>query len=162
MVKVTVKDGKVSQHFKFSEFFVNQTEDFELPIEQLFALYTLAKIDEEIRVKYNKPLKVTSGCRSVAYNQKCGGIKGSNHCWAIHADGRISNDLAIPFVSDAKAQEWIYFIDKLFLKYGVVGEVGIYDTFIHVGINIKYSNSNYNWRKKSGVQHNQYYKNKVK
>lgn len=161
MVKLTLKDGKISDHFKLSEFFVNQTEDFEIPAEQLAAFMTLVMIDEEIRRKYGKSIKVTSGCRSVAYNKKCGGINGSNHCWTTHKDGRISNDLAIPFVNDKKAQEWVYFIQGIFLEYGVVGEVGIYDTFIHVGINIKYSATNYNWRKKNGVQTNNYYKNRT-
>ena len=39
-----------------------------------------------VRVLYDRPMKVTSGYRSVAYNKKIGGAKNSNHCKGLAID----------------------------------------------------------------------------
>lgn len=161
MVTVKMKNGKVSDHFELGEFFIHQEGEFNIPAEVIRPLVQLTDILEDVRAKLGKGLKVNSGCRSEAYNKKCGGIKLSNHRWEIHDDGSISCDVQIPFVNNAKAQEWIYFIQESANSRKVRAEVGIYDTFIHIGVNPTYTKGNYNWRKKNGVQTNNFYKNKA-
>lgn len=161
MVTVKLTNGKVSNHFELGEFFIHQEGEFEIPAEVIRPLVKLTDLLEDVRTRLGKGLKVNSGCRSEAYNRKCGGITNSNHRWEIHRDGSISCDVQIPFENDTKAQDWVYFIQKSANNRGFRAEVGIYDTFIHIGVDPTYTKGNYNWRKKNGKQTNNYYKNKT-
>lgn len=161
-IEITVKDGKLSDHLTFSECFINQTENISMPIEQFKNMFELAKIFEYVRgLNGGKGLTPTSGCRTVKYNTAIKGNAASDHMWMMYTDGRMSMDIPVPFETNAKAQALIYKVQEYGNSLGHRVEVGIYDTFIHIGIDMGYTSKNYNWRTTSGQQKNNYYKNKV-
>ncbi len=178
-IKTTIQDGKITPHFRWSEFFKNQTEDFFLPAETIGSVYMLATLLEALRPTHMKRdgakgWDITSGCRSKAYNDKVGGIAKSNHRWDIHNEmetngepAEIACDNAIPIMKPEDGQFWVTEIQKAANKLGIRVEVGIYTPtsarsgFVHIGINPKYTRGNYNWLKHKGKQTNNYYKNEV-
>ena len=105
---------KLSKNFVLNEFACKDgsktiTIDYEL-IDKL----------QQLRDKVNKPISITSGYRSVAYNKKCGGIATSNHLLGKAADIKITRmtPLEVARLADA---------------FGFKG-IGVYPTFTHVDV----------------------------
>lgn len=79
---------------------------------------------DAIRLEYGKPLRITSGYRTLAHNKKVGGVRNS-----AHRRGR-AVDIACP-----SSRERFHLID-LALKHGIV-RVGIGKTFLHLDLDEK-------------------------
>lgn len=175
--KTIIQDDKITPHFRWSEFFVNQTDDFYLSASLIGSVYNLARLLEALRPIHMERDRatgwtITSGCRSKAYNDKVGGIAKSNHRWDIHSGvtsitntAEIACDNAIPIKTPADGQFWVTKIQEEANKLGVRAEVGIYTPtskrtgFVHIGINPSWCKGNGNWLKHNGKQTNNYYKN---
>jgi uncharacterized protein YcbK (DUF882 family) len=105
---------KLSKNFTLNEFACKDgsktiTIDYEL-IEKL----------QHLRDKAGKPVTITSGYRSVAYNKECGGIATSNHLLGKAADIKISRMTPLE-------------VAKLTDTFGFKG-IGVYPTFTHVDV----------------------------
>jgi len=103
---------KLSKNFTLSEFACNDgskeiTIDYEL-IDKL----------QQLRDMLSKPVKITSGYRTVTYNKKCGGIATSNHLIGKAADIKVSGMTPLELAKVA---------DTLGFK-----GIGIYPIFTHV------------------------------
>lgn len=73
------KDWQATQHFSWTELLLHQKE---IPsIQVLENLLQVTKILEIYREKlfFNSPITITSGWRSVSYNEKIGGARNSQH-----------------------------------------------------------------------------------
>jgi len=105
---------KLSKNFKLSEF---ACKDGSIVV---LVDYELVEKLQQLRDKVNKPVVITSGYRSVAYNKKCGGIPTSNHLLGKAADIKISRmtPLEVARLADA---------------FGFKG-IGVYPTFTHVDV----------------------------
>ena len=71
---------KLSEHFTVREFACSDGSD-EIRIDP-----NLVKCLEKIRAHFGKPVRITSGYRSHAYNAKVGGVKNSYHMKGMAAD----------------------------------------------------------------------------
>ena len=71
---------KLSEHFTVREFACSDGSD-EIRIDP-----NLVKYLEKIRAHFGKPVRITSGYRSPAYNAKVGGVKNSYHMKGMAAD----------------------------------------------------------------------------
>jgi uncharacterized protein YcbK (DUF882 family) len=124
---------KLSKNFTLNEFACKDgsktiTIDYEL-IEKL----------QQLRDKIGKPVSITSGYRSVAYNKECGGIPTSNHLLGKAADIKVSGLSPLEL---AKAADRI----------GFKG-IGVYPTFTHVDVCGSVSGDKIYWVKdKAGVR----------
>lgn len=99
----------------------------------------------ELRKWYNKSMKVNSWYRSKEYNIKVGG--DPNSC---HLDG-IATDISLPHLTAKQITNFINKWKSICKKYGVIGGVSIYDTFLHFDSNntpTRYNGykPNYNFR----------------
>lgn len=77
------------------------------------------EILEAVRTRFNKPVRVTSGCRCPAYNRRVGGATNSQHLLGRAADIQVYD------VEPQTVQDWIAtrFPDA---------SIGRYATFTHV------------------------------
>lgn len=71
---------KLSEHFTVREFACSDGSD-EIRIDPKLVDYL-----EKIRAHFGKPVRITSGYRSPAYNAKVGGVKNSYHLKGMAAD----------------------------------------------------------------------------
>ena len=71
---------KLSEHFTVREFACSDGSD-EIRIDPKLVDYL-----EKIRAHFGKPVRITSGYRSPAYNAKVGGVKNSYHVKGMAAD----------------------------------------------------------------------------
>ena len=76
--------GDLTAHFSTSEF--KCKDGTPVPDQHVGNLRLLAMCLERIREVYDKPIKVISGYRTQAYNERCGGSKRSKHLEALAAD----------------------------------------------------------------------------
>lgn len=107
---------KISQHFDDSEFACKcGCGQCKIEPELLFVL-------ERVRVKFGKPVTVTSANRCESHNKRVGGSPRSKHLLGVAADIRVKS---IP------ANEVYNYLDRLYQdKYGL----GQYDNFTHVDV----------------------------
>lgn len=120
---------KLSKNFTLSEFACNDgskeiTIDYEL-IDKL----------QQLRDTLGKPVRVTSGYRTITYNKKCGGIATSNHLIGKAADIKVSGMTPLDL---AKAAD----------KIGFLG-IGVYPTFTHVDVCGSVSGKKLYWKQDS-------------
>jgi uncharacterized protein YcbK (DUF882 family) len=80
------KDGEksLSEHFKVKEFKCKDGSDTILIDSDLIDIL------EKIRKKFNKPITITSGYRTEAYNKKVSSSTNSQHCKGTAADIQVS------------------------------------------------------------------------
>ena len=130
----------LSEHFNSAEFVapgdpVRPSEDV---LERLKDLCELAL--EPLREALGRPLKISSGYRSPAYNKKIGGAPGSQHCAGIAADILMNSDAeqlkAAAIASNIKG----------------IGGIGIYPGrgFIHVDIRPRIGGKPTTWAQLKG------------
>ena len=108
--------GDISKHFNRSEFACRcgcgyDTVDAEL-------LTTL----EDIRIYFDKPITITSGCRCAGHNQDVGGTFLSQHCYGKAVDFKVKN------VHEDDIVEYLH--KKYPCKYGI----GRYNGRTHIDI----------------------------
>jgi hypothetical protein len=91
----TIKPGFYSEHFTIEELACHETGIIRLADDFIDIL-------EDLREMFNRPMVVTSGCRSMLYNAKIGGVANSFHIydktnrrnWA-YIDGCCAVDVAV-------------------------------------------------------------------
>ena len=112
---VTEGNKHITPHFQVKEFACSDGS------RVVFISDDLVNLLENIRVHYGKPLHITSGYRTVAYNAKQkGSSPKSQHCNGLAADIWVEG-VSIKALYD-------YVCEAL----GNHGGVGIYNTFVHV------------------------------
>lgn len=112
------KEGsvKVADHFKVSEFACKDGSDTVLIHPKL------ASVLEEIRTHFGKPVNISSGYRTDAYNKKVGGAEYSQHKYGTAADISITGITPKQIAAYAET------------KLKNTGGIGIYGTFCHVDV----------------------------
>lgn len=122
-LKTTVANNGKPQtaHFKISEF--RCKDGTEVPVEYYGNLRLLMPVLEEIRAAFGgKPVTITSGYRTPAYNKKVGGAAKSQHQYAAAADIKVQG---VPPAEVYKVADRIV---------GNRGGVGKYNSFTHVDV----------------------------
>ena len=110
-----IKDIQLSTHFKLSEFRCKDGNSVVLVNPKLIQAL------ETLRAKTGKPITIYSAYRTISYNAKVGGVRGSQHTLGNAADIHI--DGLSP-----------YQVAQVAIKSGVFKGVGIYDTFTHLDV----------------------------
>ena len=82
---------------------------------------TLIQMLDEVREEYGKPIRITSGYRTEAWNEKVNGVSDSAHLKGFAADLAVKNS--------RERFELLF----LLIKYNF-NRIGIANTFIHVDI----------------------------
>lgn len=114
---------KVTKNFDSSEF--DCKDGTKYPKEWIKdKLKPLCQILEKVREKFGKPIKITSGYRTLSHNRKVGGSKTSTHLQGIAADFVISG---------VSTKQIFAFLDEL-QKNGEIPKGGLhaYKTFVHI------------------------------
>lgn len=106
--------GDISEHFSRSEFACKDGCGFDTVDTE-----TLAVV-EGVRTHFNVPVHIDSGCRCLAYNEKVGGERHSQHMLGRAADIQVEG------YEPSEVQE--YLLKEYSGKYGI----GRYDTFTHI------------------------------
>ena len=108
------EDLRLSKNFTLSEIACNDGS------KEITVNYELIELLQQLRDILGKPVKVTSGYRTVTYNKKCGGIATSHHLTGKAADLKVSG---VTPLEVAKAAD----------EMGFMG-IGVYPTFTHVDV----------------------------
>lgn len=117
---------QVTPHFKVREFACSDGSDV------VFVAPSLVDILEAIRVHFGRPVKVTSGYRTVSYNASIkNSSKKSQHCNGLAADIQVEGHTPV--------EVYNYACSLL----GDHGGVGIYNTFVHVDVRASKSRFDY-------------------
>ena len=105
---------RLSKNFILSEFACKDGSK-EIAVD-----YELVQLLQKLRDSLGKPITITSGYRTVAYNKKCGGISTSHHLTGKAADIKVfgMTPLQVALAAD---------------KMGFKG-IGVYPTFTHVDV----------------------------
>ena len=110
-------ERKITEHFKVREF---QCSDGSRPV---YISQTLADLLEAIRQRIRRPLRISSGYRTVSYNATVkGSSKTSKHCMGLAADVK----------ADGIEPRQLYNIACELL--GDHGGVGLYSWGVHVDV----------------------------
>lgn len=116
---------KITEHFRVREF---QCSDSSRPV---FISQTLADLLEAIRQRIGRPLRISSGYRTVSYNATVkGSSKTSKHCMGLAADIK----------ADGIEPRQLYNIACELL--GDHGGVGLYSWGVHVDVRAEKSRWN--------------------
>lgn len=110
-------DAKVSEHFKLREFKCNDNSRVVILNNELVAVL------EKARQQFDKPIKINSGYRTVAYNSA---LKNSSPN-SQHTHGNAA-DIVVTGVKPIDVYN--YFNETYPNTYGV----GIYNTFVHIDV----------------------------
>ncbi len=117
---------QITPHFKVREFACSDGSDV------VFVAPSLVDILEAIRVHFGRPVKVTSGYRTVSYNASIkNSSKKSQHCNGLAADIQVEGHTPV--------EVYNYACSLL----GDHGGVGIYNTFVHVDVRASKSRFDY-------------------
>jgi len=81
----------------------------------------LLDILDKIREEFGKPIKITSGYRTVKHNEKVGGKEKSSHLKGLAVDIACDNSLDR------------FHLISLFIKYNIT-RIGVAKNFIHIDI----------------------------
>jgi len=115
--------GRLTPHFTAEEYSTG-VEDAVLTRES----YLFAWVLEDTRAEVGLKFYVNSWYRTKKLNESVGGIPTSNHLRGCACDFHLTNKVTrARFVKIVKA------FKRYCKQYKVVGEAGIYDTFIHLG-----------------------------
>lgn len=120
---------KLSKNFAISEFACKDGS------KEVIVDYELVQLLQKLRDQIGKPVSITSGYRTPAYNKKCGGIATSNHLAGKAADIKITGmtPLAVALAAD---------------KIGFKG-IGVYPTFTHVDVQGSVAGAKIYWKQNS-------------
>lgn len=123
---------KVSGNLKLSKNFVLSEFACKDGSEDITVDYELIDLLQKMRDALGKPVKVTSGYRTVTYNKKCGGIATSHHLTGKAADIKVSGMTPLELA-------------KIADKIGFLG-IGVYPTFTHVDVGGSISGKKIYWK----------------
>lgn len=87
-------NAKLSEHFSLGEFTKSGShpEVYNIPSHEAIAnLKRLCVWLEELRARYNAPIRINSGYRSPQLNKRIGGVPTSNHLTGCAVDIRVEN-----------------------------------------------------------------------
>ena len=87
-------NAKLSEHFTLGEFTRSGShpEVYNIPSHEAIAnLKRLCVWLEELRARYNAPIRINSGYRSPQLNRAIGGVANSNHLTGCAVDIRVEN-----------------------------------------------------------------------
>ena len=87
-------NAKLSEHFMLGEFTRSGShpEVYNIPSHEAIAnLKRLCVWLEELRARYNAPIRINSGYRSPQLNRAIGGVSNSNHLTGCAVDIRVEN-----------------------------------------------------------------------
>ena len=101
------------KYFKISEYTKNREIEHPMTEEQEENMHKLLAVIDELRERYGKPLKISSGYRPEAVNKAVGGAKKSNHVMC----------LAVDFVDDPKTRP---FTKWCVTNLPILEELGLY------------------------------------
>jgi uncharacterized protein YcbK (DUF882 family) len=120
--KKRYSDLNVTENFKAGEFFCHDGSVY--PIKWYKRLKQLCEVLEVIRSEFKKPIKITSGYRTVQHNKKVGGSKHSQHVIGKAADIKINGVSSQEIAQKAKE----------LMQNGIIpkGGIGIYKSFVHI------------------------------
>ena len=110
---------KVSPNFQRREFSCHCGCGFEAVDVELI------KILEELRLFFDRPVHINSGCRCEKWNKRVGGKKSSYHTKGMAADIRVE------YTPSHLVQDYLF--DNYPNKYGI----GSYKTFTHIDVRRK-------------------------
>ena len=114
----------LTPHFNKKEFASRDGAGMPEPIWQNIRI--LASQLEVLRAHLGKPINVTSGYRSESYNERIGGVKGSQHTLGKASDLQVKG---------LKPKTIYKAIEKLIEQGEMLqGGLGLYDTFVHYDI----------------------------
>lgn len=139
--------GNLTPHFSAAEYSIGNNENITLTQDA----YLFAWILEDTRVDVGMKFYVNSWCRSYKLNKAVGGVSSSNHLRGcacdFHLTQKVTRKKFIKIVKAFKAN---------CKKHGVVGEAGLYNDFIHLGIQsptqLAINNGKFiQWDKRTGV-----------
>lgn len=126
--------GRITDHFKLSEFVHNGSEIY---IDDRF--FVFVELLERFRLWYNRPINITSGYRPAAYNAAVGGSSNSSHLFTGAVDFPLPPEY-YGFTRVRKEQ----FLNNVKTKWsalcqtaGVYPQVNFYDTYLHLGISMQ-------------------------
>ena len=108
------KNMRIATNFLLSEFACKDGS------KTVIVDYELVEKLQRLRDKVGKPVVITSGYRTAAYNKRCGGISTSHHLTGKAADIKVSGMTPLQVALEA---------DKIGFK-----GIGVYPTFTHVDI----------------------------
>lgn len=129
---ILLKD-QITAHFRLNEF-ANNEDGGVIEVTPSFVQFVLML--EEFRGWYNRPVLITSGYRTKAFNKKVGGVSNS-----LHLKG-LAVDFALPsaFYNYSKARQ-NQFLENIKNKWyeicdenGIFGSVLYYDRWVHLDV----------------------------
>lgn len=124
-------DAKVSEHFKLREFKCSDNSRVVVLNDEL------VNVLEKARRHFNKPITITSGYRTVAYNSTLKNASPSSQ----HTHGNAA-DIKVSGVTPLEVYN--YFNKEYPDTYGV----GIYNTFVHIDVRPNKSRWDYRTKEK--------------
>lgn len=116
MIITTNPEEQVSTHFKASEF---QCKD---GTKQIFISKELLEVLEDVRSRFQNPVHINSGYRTVIYNRTVSTTELSKHTLGLAADIRVDN------TTPEQVQD--YLEAQYPNKYGI----GRYKNFTHIDV----------------------------
>lgn len=123
-------DARVADNFRVREFACKDGSD------TVFVSPELAKVLQEIRNHFGKPVTINSGYRTESYNKKIGGAAYSQHKYGTAADIMVSGTAPRDVARYAET------------VLGSWGGIGLYAGFVHVDVR----NTKARWDQRSGKQ----------
>lgn len=120
----------LSSNFKVKEFACNDSTD------TIFVSPKLVEILQKIRDHFKKPVTITSGYRTDAYNKRVGGATYSQHKYGTAADIMVSNTAPLDVA---------LYTETLLPN---SGGIGLYGGFTHVDVRANRSR----WDSRSGKE----------
>lgn len=124
-------EDRITDHFRLSEF-ANNEDGGAVILNQDVIMFI--QMLEEFRIWYNRPMNITSGYRTAAYNKSVGGVSNSYHRKGLAADFRLP--AAFFKHSKARQEEFLHNVKSKWYeiceKHGKTGSVIWYDTIIHL------------------------------
>lgn len=118
-IKTVSKELLLSKNFKVKEFMQKDGLEF-IKIDQ-----RIIDALQKIREHYNKPITITSGYRSVAYNKQIGGSTKSQHILGKAVDFKVKD------ISIANVQKYIY---NNWEELGIRGLETSAKTWVHIDV----------------------------
>jgi hypothetical protein len=128
---VDIRKDQITEHFRLSEF-VNTLDGNRIDLSPEFFRFVFML--ENFRRWYGRPVNITSGFRTAAYNRKVGGASNSLHLKTLAIDFRLPSDFKR--YSKARQNEFLTNVRNKWFQLcdleGIPGSVLWYDTWVHL------------------------------